>query len=90
MRRIHPDFIQSGHIITRSYSGVVVKSGGRAPQYGWELEDRLTGHVLSVSSRDYTSPRGAATALYRVAQATQNTRDLRDLRDALDTRGGEE
>ena len=87
MRRIHPDFIQSGHTITRSYCGVVVQSGGRAPQYGWELEDRLTGHVLSVSSRDYTSPRGAATALYRVAQATQDTRDLRD---PLDTTGGEE
>jgi hypothetical protein len=81
IERTHPDLIVSSHIITRSYSGVVVRHGAH---FGWELEDRFTGSVLHVSERSYTSPRGAATALYRVAQATQDSRDLRD------ATGGEE
>ena len=85
MKRIRPGLIYSGHVITRSYSGVVIQHIYTTPRrYSWGLEDRLIGCLLEVSSHRYTTPTQARRRLYQVAQR------LQDRRDTKRERGGEE
>ena len=85
MKRIRPGLIYSGHVITRSYSGVVIQHIYTTPRrYSWGLEDRLIGCLLEVSSHRYTTPTQARRRLYQVAQRLQDTHDLKR------ERGGEE
>ena len=85
MKRISPKFIFASYVITRSYSGVVIKDIYTTPRrYSWALEDRLIGSLLEVSSHSYTTPGQARRRLYQVAQRLQ---DRRDTKRAL---GGEE
>ena len=84
MKRIRPHLIHSGHVITRSYSGVVIKHPYTVPRrYSWGLEDRLIGSLLEVSSHSYTTPGQARKRLYQIAQR------LQDRRDQKRERGGE-
>ena len=84
MKRISHKFIFASYTITRSYCGVIVFCEDTQPEgYGWEIEDRLTGHAVEVSQDIYTSASGARRALYREAQR------LQDRRDAKRERGGE-
>ena len=78
MKRISHKFIFASYTITRSYCGVIVFCEDTQPEgYGWEIEDRLTGHAVEVSQDIYTSASGARRALYREAQRLQDSRDLK-------------
>lgn len=85
MKRISPHLIYRSYVITRSYSGVVIRHPYTVPRrYSWGLEDRLIGSLLEVSSHSYTTPGQARRRLYQVAQR------LQDRRDTKRARGGEE
>ena len=84
MRRVDPDHIHSGHILTRDYSGVIVKHRpvlGRfgvsvvGARYSWALEDRARGYVVLTSGMAYARPSQAISALYTSAQRQQDQDD---------------
>ena len=78
MKRISPHLIHSGHVITRSYSGVVIKHIYTTPRrYSWGLEDRFIGCLLMVSIKKYATPIEARMRLYQAAQRLQDRRDQR-------------
>ena len=92
MRRVRADRIHSGHVLTRDYSGVIVKHSpviGRygaqevGARYSWALEDRARGYVVLTSGGAYARPSQAIAALYTSAQRQQDQDDAEQARKAL-------